>query len=90
MYELLYVDKLFAIFPNVEIAFFFTILPTNCSGERSFSQLSLIKNVHRSTVSQRKLNEYSVMCIKNELLQSININDIVDNFVLKKVRRKHM
>ena len=89
MYQLLYTDKLLSVFPNVEVAMqiFLSILPTNCSGERPFSRLALIKNDFRSTMTQKKLNEYSV-CIENNLLKSIHFDDIISDFVSKKVRNK--
>ena len=92
MYELLNTDNITRVFPNVEIAMriFLTILPTNCSGERSFSRLSLIKDEHRSTMIQKKLNEYSVMCIENDLLKSMEFEEIINEFVSRKMRRKRI
>ena len=90
MYKLLNTDNITRIFPNVEIAMriFLTILPTNCSGERSFSRLSLIKYEHRSTMTQKKLNKYSVMCIENDLLKTIEFEEIINEFVSRKMRRE--
>ena len=35
-------------------------------------------------MSKKKLNEYNVMCIENDLLQTIDFSDIVDEFARKK------
>lgn len=90
MYQYMYEEKLFSIFSNVEIAMriFLSIMPSNASGERSFSRLSLIKDDHRTTMTQKKLNQYSVWCIENELLKSIDCTSIIEEFVGSKIRKK--
>ena len=57
------------VFPNVKIALriYLTLMVSNCSGERSFSTLKRIKNVLRSTMTDQKLNNLSLMCIEAEV-----------------------
>ena len=50
LYRKIVSDNLKSVFPNVEIALrvFMRMMVTNCTGERSFSRLKLIKNQLRS------------------------------------------
>ena len=59
---------------------------TNCTGERSFSKLKLIKNSHRTSLSGQRLNDLSLMSIESEILCQINFNDIIAKFAAKKCR----
>ena len=61
---------------------------TNCSGERSFSQLKRIKNELRTTMSQEKLSAFSIMCIERTKLRSISFDDIINDFAFGKSRKK--
>ena len=61
---------------------------TNCSGERSFSQLKRIKNEPRTTMSQNKLSALSIMCMESDKLRSISFDDIINDFSYEKSRRK--
>ncbi|KAL7296104.1 hypothetical protein TKK_0010652 [Trichogramma kaykai] len=77
-------------FPSTEISLriFLSLMITNCSGERSFSTLKLIKNERRSTMTQSRLNSLSLMCIESDLLKEIDFNDIISDFSAKKSRKK--
>ncbi|KAF7660935.1 hypothetical protein LDENG_00272440 [Lucifuga dentata] len=57
-------------FPNVYIMLrlYLTVPVSNCEGERSFSQMSRIKNKQRSRMTQRRLNMLSLMAIDLELV----------------------
>ena len=55
--------------------------------ERSFSKLKLLKNYLRSAMSQERLNGLTTLCIEKKLLDDIDINSIIDDFVSKNVRR---
>jgi len=61
---------------------------TNCSGERSFSKLNLIKEELRSTMSQKRLNSLSLMSIEHELLSSLDYENIIEDFANEKARKK--
>jgi len=61
---------------------------TNCSGERSFSKLNLIKEELRSTVSQKRLNSLSLMSIEHELLSGLDFKNVIEDFANEKARKK--
>ncbi|ESN94536.1 hypothetical protein HELRODRAFT_153349, partial [Helobdella robusta] len=62
----------------VEIALriFLASMITNCSTERSFSQLKRIKNPCRSTMQQERLDSLSLLMIEADLLRKINFDDV--------------
>jgi hypothetical protein len=72
-------------YPNVFIAYhiLFTVSVTVASAERSFSKLKLLKNYLRSLMTQERLNGLVTLCIEKKLLDEIDINSIIDVFVLK-------
>lgn len=78
------------VFPNVEsiLRLFLSLMITNCSGERSFSRLKFIKNVHRSTMSQHRLGDLTVLSIECQILRDLSFDAIVSDFVDKKMRQK--
>lgn len=87
----LFINKheLVATFPNVSIALrmYLCLMVSNCSGERSFSQLKLIKNDLRSTMGQERLNALSLLSIENRLLQQLDLDSVIDKFASKKTRK---
>uniref|UniRef100_A0A8I6YH14 HAT C-terminal dimerisation domain-containing protein n=1 Tax=Hordeum vulgare subsp. vulgare TaxID=112509 RepID=A0A8I6YH14_HORVV len=76
-------------FPNVLIAYqiLFTVPMTVASAERSFSKLKLLKNYLRSTMSQERLNGLATLCIEKDKLDEINVDEIIDDFASRSVRR---
>jgi len=60
---------------------------TVASTERSFSKLKLLKNYLRSTMSQERLNVLATLCIEKRLLDEIDIDNIINDFALRNVRR---
>ena len=76
-------------YPNVSIAYriLFTVPVTVASAERSFSKLKLLKNYLTSTMTQERLNHLATLCIEKKLLDEIDINTIIDDFVSQNVRR---
>ncbi|CAJ2670771.1 unnamed protein product [Trifolium pratense] len=76
-------------FPNTIIAYriLLTIPVTVASAERSFSKLKLLKSYLRSTMLQERLNGLAMIAIENDLLESIQFEDLVDEFVSQNVRR---
>lgn len=67
---------------------FLCLMITNCSGERSFSQLKRIKNELRTTMLQERLTNLSIMCIESDLLQKLEFEDIIEDFAQQKSRKK--
>jgi hAT family C-terminal dimerisation region len=92
IYSRLKKDKLQATFPNIEIALriFLSMMVTNCTAERSFSKLKLIKNDLRSRMNQERLNCLSLMSIESNVLESIDFSDIVREFAERKTRKRLM
>jgi hypothetical protein len=77
-------------YPNISIAYriLFTMSVTVVSAERSFSKLKLLKNYLRSTMTQDRLNGLAILCIEKKMLDEIDLNGIIDDFVSQNVRRK--
>ena len=86
-----YIKRMDCIFPNAWIAYriILTILVTVASAERSFSKLKLIKSYLRSTMSQERLNGLAMLSIEEDLLTTINFDDLIDSFASKNARRTH-
>jgi hypothetical protein len=66
------------------------MMVTNVSGERSFSKLKFIKNELRNCMTQPRLNNLSLMCIGNDILENIDFNYIVHDFAASKCRKTPM
>jgi len=62
-------------------------MSTNCSGERSFSQLARIKSVKRSTMNQDRLDALALLCIERELLHETDFSSVIDEFATIKSRK---
>ena len=62
-------------------------MATNCSGERSFSQLTRIKDVKRSTMGQHRLGVLALLCIESDLLRETDFNGMIDEFATLKARK---
>ena len=92
IYTMIKKDKLESTFPNIEIPLriFLSMMVTNCTGERSFSKLKLIKNELRSCMTQERLNSRSVMSIESEVLETLNFDDIIRDFAERKTRKRCM
>ncbi|CAB4019207.1 zinc finger MYM-type 1-like, partial [Paramuricea clavata] len=82
MYRLLLENNLETVFPNTAIALriYLSLMISNCSGERSFSKLKLIKNQLRSCMTQKRLNSLIVLSIESDLLRSIDMSSIINEF----------
>ncbi|PWA86788.1 zinc finger MYM-type protein 1 [Artemisia annua] len=78
-----------AYLPNAIIAYrvLLTIPVTVASAERSFSKLKLLKSYLRSTMTQERLNGLALIAIESDLLESIDYEDVIDNFASKNARR---
>lgn len=89
LYNRIMTDGLKCVFPNIEIALriYLCFFVTTCSGERSFSQLKLIKNCLRNSTGQDRLNRLSLLCIEHELLSELDMEPIIDQFYLLKNRK---
>jgi hypothetical protein len=82
-------DDLYSTFPNVSIALriFMCLMISNCSGERSFSRMALVKNKLRSTMTDERLSALELLSVESDLLDNISFNDIVEEFASVKSRK---
>lgn len=89
MLQYLFENNLIATFPNTAIVLriLLTLPVTVASGERSFSKLKLIKNYLRSTMVQERLNNLAIVSIEHEILDSVNTNQLIEDFANKKIRK---
>ncbi|XP_022181556.1 uncharacterized protein LOC111041563 [Myzus persicae] len=81
--------ELSSVYPNLVIAYrlLLTFPVTVASGERSFSKLKLIKTYLRSTMTQERLSILAILSIENKMTQTINFDDVIDNFASIKSRK---
>lgn len=89
MYQLIHLKCVKESFPNVEIALriYLVLMITNCSAERSFSKLKLIKNRLRTSMSHDRLSNLAVMSIEHDILRELDFNDVIDEFASRKARK---
>ena len=55
------------------------------NGETSFSRLKIVKNYLRSTMSQERLVNLSMITIENNICNQIEINDIALTITITKL-----
>nr|GEY97443.1 zinc finger MYM-type protein 1-like [Tanacetum cinerariifolium] len=68
-------------YPNSIIAYrvLLTIPVIVASAERSFSRLKLIKSYLQSSMSQERLNGLALIAIENDMLESVDYEDLINN-----------
>ena len=90
LHQILVNDGIQNAFLNVEIALriFLTLMTTNCTAERSFSQLKRLKNHLRTTLGQDKLESLSLLCIEADILRKISFDEVLKEFATAKTRKK--
>jgi hypothetical protein len=76
-------------YPNAIVAYriLLTIPVTVASAERNFSKLKLLKSYLRSTMTQERLNGLATIAIENDVLEKINYEDIIEDFISRNTRR---
>nr|GFB02033.1 zinc finger MYM-type protein 1 [Tanacetum cinerariifolium] len=76
-------------YPNAIIAYrvLLTIPVTVASAERSFLKLKLIKSYMQSSMSQERLNGLALIAIERDMLESVDYEDLINNFASKNARR---
>ena len=72
---------------DVLLRIYLVLMISNCSGERSFSKLKLIKNRLRTSIGQEKLNQLTctIMNIEYDVMREIDFEHIVADFSKRKV-----
>ena len=78
-----------ATFSNVEIALriYLVLMVANCSGERSFSKLKLIKNRLRTSMVQDRLVNLAIMSIESDVMGDLVLFAIIEEFATQKSRK---
>ena len=87
--ELLLESDLQTLYPEVitSIVIFLTIPVTVASAERSFSKLKLIKTYLRSTMSQDRLQHFTILSIEHIEVDNLDRSVIVKKFATAKLKR---
>ena len=87
--EILKFLKWYDCFPNATIAYrvMLTIPLMVASAERSFSKLKLLKSYLRSTMTQERLNDLSMIALEGDLLEKIDYERIIEEFISKNTQR---
>ena len=88
--EILELVKAVDCYPNVSIAYriLLTMPVTVASTERIFSKLKLLKSYLRSSMSQERLNDLTILCIEKNMLENIDVNTIINDFASRNTRRQ--
>jgi hypothetical protein len=60
---------------------------TVASAERSFSKLKLLKSYLRSTMTRQRLTDLATISLESGLLDKIEYDHIVEEFILRNTRR---
>ena len=63
--------------------YYLSMMVSNCSGERSFSKLKLLKIHLRSCMTQERLNSLSLLNIETNVLRSIDMSSLFNDLRLK-------
>ncbi|XP_050063061.1 zinc finger MYM-type protein 1-like [Aphis gossypii] len=89
LFRILYEDNLKVTFPNVEIALrmYLVLMVANSSGERSFSKMKLIKNRLRTTMTQDRLTNLTILSIESDILRSLDFEHTIKQFSINKSRK---
>ena len=90
MHRMLHSCNLNDTFPNVEIILriYLCLMVSNCSGERSFSKLSLVKSRLRASMQQDRLNSLALLSIEADVLSSLDSSVIIADFAQRKARKR--
>ena len=85
----IYEKTLQSIFPQICVALriFVSIPVSAASGERSFSQLAIVKNCRRSTMGQERLTGLITLSSERDLARKINYATVIEAFASKWTRK---
>lgn len=88
-YKVIFENMVQSTFPNVMTALriYRCLMITNATGERTFSKLKLLKNCHRSSMTQERLNSLAIMATEYDILQKVDFQDILKDFTTNKLRK---
>lgn len=76
-------------FPNLSICLriLLTIPVTTAGSERSFSKLKIIKNYLRSTITQERLSNLTLLSVEHKICENLNLNNLINEFAEIKARK---
>ena len=77
-------------FSNVSVALrlFLCLMVANCTGERSFSKLSVIKSKLRTTLSNERLQQLTLLSAESEVMRDVAFESIIQKFADIKTRKR--
>ena len=80
---------LLGVFPHITIALriFISLPASTASGERTFNVLKQIKNYHRSTMGQERLNGLAMLNINCDIARKLDFSNIIAAFSEQKARK---
>ena len=89
MYRLIKNKRIKGSFSNVEIALcmYLVMMVTNCSAERSFSEMKIIKNRLRTSMTHERLNNLAVMSVEHDILREVDSDELIEDFASCKARK---
>ncbi|KAG6438748.1 hypothetical protein O3G_MSEX000191 [Manduca sexta] len=89
IFMLMYENKLIDVFPNCYtiLKIFLTLPITSCEAERSFSKMSYAENKYRTTMSNHRLNNLSLLSIYCDLTKDLQCDDQIKEFAAQKCRK---
>lgn len=64
-----------------------SLMISSAKGERNFSKLKPITNCLRSSISQNSLNSLTILAIELDILEKVNFQNVLNDFVFKKILR---
>jgi hypothetical protein len=87
--QMMHDEQLQDTFPNacVALRIYLSLMVSNCSGERSFSKMALIKNKLRSTMGDKRLSALELLSMESDMLDKIPIEHIIEQFAATKSRK---
>ena len=90
MFQLIHEHDMIESFANIEILLrlYLCMFVTNCTGERSFSKLKLVKNYVRNSMGQERLTSLTLLSIENEKLKQFDFTNVISQFAAVKAREK--
>lgn len=74
-------------FSNIDVRILLIIPVTSVCAERSFSKFKLIRTYWRNKLRQENLSDLSIISIEKNISESLNYDDIINQFAAKKASK---